>query len=451
MEYWMRSDPRLTYRDLKARMTAAKEDLPSDNALNMRREREARLPLGLSCWTTRRGEITKTEVERVERWSHDQITLNTTLDIEYTRRPGTRPVAIFLLSKSLVEAPPCKYDICTFLDESQQPHTPGPRIRAAIELLFQLQDAVITCGVSGWKDLPSEYLPRSWTRRSNHLTLTSLQGQQGVQSVFPGSNKKRVHQTTATTDVYRDNGDRSVAGVAKMKKENDQLSGLRGKKEAGEKQRLGDSPIFTPADKGMAEVPASSPISTEVASQFHQDESSKDVIMAHGPKLYDIPRFKGGSATDLPQTAPSSPSQNESGRDTHFRLNFPDSPPEPPLQHQDPFGLSRSPSALSNSQDSSNGYSSYQIESFPTFGRQLTYDNSAEVDMDIGPDGRRNKGCGDFHRFNGAGISSVKNNPGHPVNTNTIGILQRNNPFVYARQPLMAAQRSFETFVMDCD
>ncbi|EEQ34065.1 conserved hypothetical protein [Microsporum canis CBS 113480] len=83
LEYWMRSDRRLTYRDIRARMTAPPADIPSDNALNMRREREARLSLGLSCWSACRGDITRTEMERVERWSQPQVSFNTTMGIEY--------------------------------------------------------------------------------------------------------------------------------------------------------------------------------------------------------------------------------------------------------------------------------------------------------------------------------------------------------------------------------
>lgn len=73
LEFWMRLDYRVTYRDIKARMTIGKALLPSDNSLNMRREREARTPLGLSCWTTRRGGVTRTEIERVDKLSRDQV------------------------------------------------------------------------------------------------------------------------------------------------------------------------------------------------------------------------------------------------------------------------------------------------------------------------------------------------------------------------------------------
>ena len=58
----MRTDRRLSYRDIKARMTAPMAEKPRENTLNMRREREARGPLALSCWTTKRGNIARVEV-----------------------------------------------------------------------------------------------------------------------------------------------------------------------------------------------------------------------------------------------------------------------------------------------------------------------------------------------------------------------------------------------------
>ncbi|KMU90679.1 hypothetical protein CIHG_08490 [Coccidioides immitis H538.4] len=88
VEFWMRSDTRLTYRDIKARMTAENEELPSDNVLNMRRERDARKPLGLSCWTARRGGITKAELERVERLSSENVKYNTSLKVRFDLQPA---------------------------------------------------------------------------------------------------------------------------------------------------------------------------------------------------------------------------------------------------------------------------------------------------------------------------------------------------------------------------
>lgn len=68
LEYWSRTDPRLTYKDIIARMVGELDKLPTENTLNMRREREARGPLGLSCWSNSRSKITRAELRRVEGW-----------------------------------------------------------------------------------------------------------------------------------------------------------------------------------------------------------------------------------------------------------------------------------------------------------------------------------------------------------------------------------------------
>jgi hypothetical protein len=164
----MRSDRRLSYRDIKARMTAPREMLPTDNVLNMRREREARTPLGLSCWTARRGEVTKAEVERVERWTMDQISYNTTMDIVYSDDSlcHANRLPICLHSKSVGLTNSVAYHLHTFIPDGKL-HTPSPRLAAAIGLLYELQDAVIDAGVSSWRDLPPHCMPSSWRNRYN--------------------------------------------------------------------------------------------------------------------------------------------------------------------------------------------------------------------------------------------------------------------------------------------
>lgn len=164
LEYWMRTDTRLTYRDIKARMAVQASELPLDNTLNMRREREARTPLKLSCLTTRRGQIARKEVERVESWTPDQVSYNTTMDIEYKPVEG-KMVPYRLRSKALISAEPRYYPLDTFLDEGEI-HEPGPRVKETIALFYQLSDTATAMDLSSWEDLPLEYLPKSWRPRS---------------------------------------------------------------------------------------------------------------------------------------------------------------------------------------------------------------------------------------------------------------------------------------------
>lgn len=163
----MRTDYRLTYKDIKARMTASPRELPLDNTLNMRREREARWPLALSCWTTRRGDIARVEVERVERWTNDQLAYNTTMLIEYS---DTGPESSAcqpnrLIAKQLLptQEPPV-YPLDTFLDDNSRDgfHRPSERITAAVGLFYRLSERAKELGLPSWHSLPVHELPPSW-------------------------------------------------------------------------------------------------------------------------------------------------------------------------------------------------------------------------------------------------------------------------------------------------
>lgn len=183
MEYWMRSDPRLTYRDIKARMAAPVKQRPMDNTLNMRREREARNPLGLSCWSTRRGTAARVEVERVERWTHDQVAYNTTMDIEYAEpTPENRKmVPLRLKAKTLVPVDePIYFPLNFFLEDSEggQPrlHRPSERVAGAIELFYSLSARAKSLGLPSWHLLPGSELPRAWRALQGSRAATTSAG-----------------------------------------------------------------------------------------------------------------------------------------------------------------------------------------------------------------------------------------------------------------------------------
>lgn len=166
LEYWMRTDSRLIYRDIKARMTTS--DLPSDNVLNMRREREARSPLGLSCWATRRGTIARVEVERVERWTPDQIAYNTTMLVDYTEpsSDGAKRVPLRPRAKTLIPAQPVYFPLDTFLENGRL-HIPSRSIARATDLFYRLSEKALERQLDTWQQLDPRELPWEYSRKSN--------------------------------------------------------------------------------------------------------------------------------------------------------------------------------------------------------------------------------------------------------------------------------------------
>lgn len=165
LEYWMRTDPRLTYRDIKARMVVPAAQRPRENTINMHRERQCRNPLALSCWTSHRHAVGKVEVERVARWSLDQIRYNTTMDIEYGRDPGSgdQRTAVRLRSRTLAGGAPAYYPLDSFLDGGDV-HVPSQRIGEALSLFWQLSERASRLRLGSWRLLPDEELPEAWRR-----------------------------------------------------------------------------------------------------------------------------------------------------------------------------------------------------------------------------------------------------------------------------------------------
>ncbi|KAF7597371.1 hypothetical protein BBP40_006312 [Aspergillus hancockii] len=162
LEYWMRTDLRLTYRDIRARMSASARLKPAENALNMRRERDARRPLHLSCWTYRRGAVgrmTKIDIERVEHWSLDQIRYNTTMDIVYA--DGGDGEAFQLADRALASADPMTYPLDYFLDMGRG-EMPSERILAAQGIFFRLSERARELGLASWRFLPEGEYPDSF-------------------------------------------------------------------------------------------------------------------------------------------------------------------------------------------------------------------------------------------------------------------------------------------------
>lgn len=157
LEYWMRSDNRLAYRDIRARMACPVRLKPAENALNMRRERDARRPLHLSCWTNRRGtpgRINKIDIERVELWSIDQVRFNTTMNIVYADSGGGAPLC--LADRALASHNPTNYPLDFFLTQGRG-ETPSGRVGAAQNVFFRLSERANELGLGSWKELPEEW------------------------------------------------------------------------------------------------------------------------------------------------------------------------------------------------------------------------------------------------------------------------------------------------------
>jgi len=180
LEYWSRTDSRLTYKDIRARMTApVLKERTSENTLNMRREREARGPLTLSCWNRRRNPLTRMEVGRVEHRSVDEISYNTTMKVLYNSL--SRPVA--LRKRGLVRTEnglvyttrnqPI-YALNTFLKPGEKSHTLGPRLRETFSLYNRLAAKARELNCRSWQLLPADDLPKQWSESKELKEVKSV-------------------------------------------------------------------------------------------------------------------------------------------------------------------------------------------------------------------------------------------------------------------------------------
>ncbi|EZF28841.1 hypothetical protein H109_03076 [Trichophyton interdigitale MR816] len=403
LEYWMRTDSRLTYRDIKARMTAPPTDIPSDNALNMRREREARSPLGLSCWTTRRGGITKAEVERVERLSQSQISFNTTTAIEYASGANGKKIPLHLLMKRLDGGPPHRYPLDTFMDGKQGPHLPGQRLDSTIQLLCQLQDYANALGEDDWRSLAPEYLPETWAKRAaNRLRRQAekaTESEENLAHAAPsGDTKTNVDKVMEKKESGIDRAKGEVKGTGADGSEDEPLPKV-------------DSP-------GGHNVSQKSSISP-----------NKNGPLPQTPSL----RSENVDSSAQPQksryTNPFVKSQLVLSSDTQDLLD-------------DCDGICCRPLASQESQPASSSHS--ELEDSPRETPDVASSSDGDSDENHGSDLELLFELGLLPRhggtlsaaFNGGGIYSVRNNPNHRLNTHTAEIMRRNNPFAnYLRQP----------------
>jgi hypothetical protein len=156
LEYWFRTDQRLTYKDIIARMNGQAGDLPTENSLNMRREREARGPLSLSFWLKYNSQISRVELRRIEDWNFLQMSYNTTMVIEYMTPASSawpRPLPYRLRARSLVDdAPAVYYPLDIFL-ENEKRHVPCPRMQATMNEFFRLAEQAKKEDLESWEEV----------------------------------------------------------------------------------------------------------------------------------------------------------------------------------------------------------------------------------------------------------------------------------------------------------
>lgn len=137
LEFWMRSDSRITLRDIKARMTVPKKELPSDQDLMELREGGVCRPLNLSCWGAHGWGLTSgAGLERAARLSYDQISFNTTMSIEYSRTCESIPM--YLMDRSFVPFTGQRFELSTFLYGGQR-QAPALHIVKCINELFNVE------------------------------------------------------------------------------------------------------------------------------------------------------------------------------------------------------------------------------------------------------------------------------------------------------------------------
>ncbi|KAF7514381.1 hypothetical protein GJ744_000151 [Endocarpon pusillum] len=186
VEAWRRLDPRITYADILDRQTADPErelSKPRQNTLSNRCNRECRKVLG--NWTNydKRDIPHRTDVEAIEKFSYQNILLNTILDVCPGRQDRLNRVCMFRktkdewgkLYKETLKVDATNMDKNTFpLDhfilKSEVPldglHSMDDTMLAAWELSLILQERARLHKLYSWATLPDRCKPASWYDRT---------------------------------------------------------------------------------------------------------------------------------------------------------------------------------------------------------------------------------------------------------------------------------------------
>ncbi|KAL2010416.1 hypothetical protein VTN00DRAFT_6223 [Thermoascus crustaceus] len=412
LEYWMRTDSRLTYRDIKARMTTS--DLPSDNVLNMRREREARSSLGLSCWATRRGTIARVEVERVERWTPDQIAHNTTMVVEYTdpTSDGAKRVPLRLRAKTLIPAQPVYFPLDTFL-ENGRPHIPSRRIARAIDLFYRLSETALERQLDTWQQLDPSELPWKSSKKSKENE--------------PGEEPNA-----------------KVSRTRRWKCPSTSINGLR-VSQAGEEIEVTEAPLSEEDN------------TINTAHESRREEASPDSddeeLRASGlPKIERRHGSREQADIDNQQKKGSRGHRNAPNNlrilmpwstvNRHQRASQPPGVDQPaskasPVDKPQKAVLSSPFSDIRPRQTCRNGFPSLESINQQTSHQETAAEKRIKQDPEAPvpepestePEPEPEPQWFNRYRFNGSGPYSILNNRRHALNTNTDEVMRRNNPF----------------------
>jgi hypothetical protein len=154
-EAYFRMDPRLTYRDLWARMpsTAREFDLPKVRAIGMEITRKVRQRNNALCWDRKGHKLPRRNVELVDSLSQEQIELNTTwiVSSDGIRQPGQSPTL-----------PPLPRNY--FLAPGEIVHKMSVPLQNARKELRRLQKIAQRKGRDNWEDVPEDH-PYQWIIR----------------------------------------------------------------------------------------------------------------------------------------------------------------------------------------------------------------------------------------------------------------------------------------------
>ncbi|MCJ1249344.1 hypothetical protein MMC30_006567 [Trapelia coarctata] len=159
MEAYFRSDPRLQYQDLWARMpTPTPQFCKVDvTRISQRRHRQVRLPNNCMSWMKGPGSP-RVMVEVVENLSSLQLAHNTTWTVTAAGilRPGTTTPVL---------------PLTTFLEPGTTTYTPSAEMTQAVSDLLHLQQLAREHGVNDWKQLPAAMTPAEWKVCAPKITI----------------------------------------------------------------------------------------------------------------------------------------------------------------------------------------------------------------------------------------------------------------------------------------
>ncbi|PGH01218.1 hypothetical protein AJ79_07989 [Helicocarpus griseus UAMH5409] len=450
LEYWMRLDSRMSYRDIKARMTVGRNHLPSDNSLNMRREREARGPLGLSCWTSRRGGVTRTEIERVDRLEEDQVKLNTTMDV--VGRTADNPG--FLQARNLAGAPPACYPWDMFL-VGQRLHVPSARLAEALALHEQLWDKVASSDVNDWRHLPADQLPSSWSRggrggrgdRSREPTEPNSNSQGPVTQQTPETGRQANQSLVGSNDHANDgNGSvgppRLLSPFAVSDQTARRMPSLREIAPRSDQATWAGHDSFYWSGMGPGLTSQSHGIPTFSSQHSFPAPTHQFTPLNAGnyPPCYNpylpAPQYFHPVAmtAPIPQNHMTIPQLQYHWSMSMTRMSSTNNYISDPTTPQRPAPLT---------QPASGHYLS-------AFDHTDTSVHTATSEQNFSTSVQQSQTQDELYRYNSSGQHSIRQNPDHRLNTDTNAIMQRNNPFDrIQQQDNPAAFSSFDDYMED--